>query len=440
MSDPTTYQEKHIAIFGAGRSGRAAARLALKLGAKVSVWDELGSEAFSQIPDGVAIHPDMNLDQAEKFSADLIVISPGIDTYSPLVSAFAVNTPMIGETEFASQTFHGDIIGITGTNGKTTTTELISRILKFAGKGGTPCGNYGAPLSEIVLGEEKPQAVSLELSSFQLETIDTLHPKISVWLNFAPDHMDRYPTIEAYKKAKLAIFKNQTSEDTIIVRHGEELGNLSPKILTFSTEHREADFFSDGLKIFHKEQIIFDLEADTDLRGLHNAENAMAAIAACMAYGIDLSIMPIALRACSPPPHRCEFIRNLNGVDYLNDSKATNLHALESALRSQVRPVILIAGGKDKGLDYSKLLPLLEMNTLSVITFGQIGHDLATLFSSCVKTYSVSTLAEAVLLARNSAPSGSTVLFSPGTSSFDQFNGYEQRGNTFRDLVLKLEP
>ena len=296
MPGKTDISDKHIAVLGAGRSGAAAATLALREGAIVSVWDKGGPEVFKKVPAGAAMHAGMKESDAGDFTADLIVISPGIDTYSPLVQAFAAKAPLIGETEFASRYFDGGIIGITGTNGKTTTTELVSRILKHAGLGGTPCGNYGAPLSEVVLSREIPGAISLELSSFQLETIDTLRPKVSIWLNFAPDHMDRYPSVEAYKQAKLRIFENQTEDDTVIMRFGEDLGRLVPKVITFSTESREADFYSDGATITQQGRIVLDLEAETSLRGLHNAENAMAAMAACMAYGIDLSTIPAALQ------------------------------------------------------------------------------------------------------------------------------------------------
>ena len=429
---------KHVAVFGAGRSGRAAAALSLREGAIVSIWDERGPEAFKDIAPGIEIHPNFSVKDAEEFSADLIVISPGIDTYSPLVQAFAKKSPIIGETELASNYYEGGIIGITGTNGKTTTTELVSRILAQAGLGGTPCGNYGAPLSEVLLSPNVPAAIALELSSFQLETIEDLHPQVAIWLNFAPDHMDRYPTVEAYKQAKLNIFKNQTEDDAVVTRYGEEIGKLRPKVITFSTETREADFYSDGVTIMQGGRVLLDLEAETSLRGLHNAENAMAAMAACMAYGIDPSLIPSALNGYAPPPHRCELIRTLDGVEYLNDSKATNLHALQCALRSQTRPVVLIAGGKDKGLDYSALLTILGKQAIAVVTFGQIARPLAALFNPVVPTTPVCALEEAVRTARSLAPRGSTILLSPGTSSFDQFTGYEQRGDTFRDLVHQL--
>jgi UDP-N-acetylmuramoylalanine--D-glutamate ligase len=209
-------------------------------------------------------------------------------------------------------------------------------------------------------------------------------------------------------------------------------------MITFSTIDPAADWFSDGHAIRHAGETWLDMEHDTGLRGLHNAENAMAAMAACQALGIPAATMREALHSYAPPPHRCELIRTLDGVEYLNDSKATNLHALESALRSQTRPVVLIAGGKEKGLDYTPVVPLLREKALAAVTFGQIARPLAALFSQAVPCESVSTLADAVAAAHSLAPRGSTVLLSPGTSSFDQFSGYEQRGNAFRDLVHQL--
>lgn len=430
---------KHVAILGVGRSGRAAAALALREGARVSAWDSAGLEAFAGMPASVENHPNASEVEGRTLVSDVLVVSPGIDTYGTYVAAFSANTgEVIGEVELAARFYCGKIIGITGTNGKTTTTELIERILAHAALGGTACGNYGVPFAEIVLHSVPPAVISLELSSFQLETIRDLHPVVSVWLNFAPDHMDRYPSVEAYHNAKLRVFQNQTAADTAVVRMGEGLSGLDARIVSFSTCDESADWYADGLIILHDDLVVLNMERDTSLRGLHNAENVMAAMAACAALGVPISVMRDALHGYAPPPHRCELIRTLDGVEYLNDSKATNLHALESALRSQTRPVVLIAGGKEKGLDYSSVIPLLKEKALAVVTFGQIARPLADLFSSAISCESVSSLSVAVAVARSLAPRGSTILLSPGTSSFDQFTGYEQRGNTFRDLVHQL--
>lgn len=430
---------KHVAILGVGRSGRAAAVLALREGARVSAWDTAGPEAFAGMPEAVEIHPNASEADGMEVVCDLLVVSPGIDTYGPYVAAFSKYAgEVIGEVELASRYYTGRIIGITGTNGKTTTTELVERILSYAGFGGPACGNYGIPFAEVVLQATAPAAVSLELSSFQLETIRTLRCSVAVWLNFAPDHMDRYPTLESYRAAKLRIFSTQQPGDKAVIRGGEGIRSLAADVATFSTTDPSADWYSDGKTIIHGGETWLDLEEDTALRGLHNAENAMAALAACSQFGISQREMREALRGYAPPPHRCELVRTLDGVEYLNDSKATNFHALECALRSQTRPVVLIAGGKEKGLDYSPLIPLLSERALAVVTFGQIARPLAALFSSVVPCEAVATLADAVASARGLAPRGSTILFSPGTSSFDQFTGYEQRGNTFRDLVHQL--
>jgi UDP-N-acetylmuramoylalanine--D-glutamate ligase len=430
---------KHLAILGAGRSGRAAAALAAREGARVSAWDAAGPEAFAGMPAGVELHPHATEADGAAVACDLLVVSPGIDTYGPYVAAFANQAgEVIGEVELAARYYQGKIIGITGTNGKTTTTELVGRILAHAGLGGTPCGNYGTPFAEVVMQPNPPAAVALELSSFQLETIRTLRPDVAVWLNFAPDHMDRYPTVDAYLTAKARIFLNLRREDTTVIRAGENLALPVCAKVVFSTLDPETEWFSNGHSVIHRGETVIDLDHETALRGLHNAENTMAAMAACAALGVSAPVMRQALQGYAPPPHRCELIRTLDGVEYLNDSKATNLHALESALRSQTRPVILIAGGKEKGLDYSPVVPLLKQKALAAVTFGQIARPLAALFGEAVTVESVATLADAVGVARGLAPRGSTVLMSPGTSSFDQFTGYEQRGNTFRDLVHQL--
>ncbi len=434
-----TLTGKHLVILGAGRSGRAAAALALREGACVSVWDTAGPEAFAGMPAAAALHPHATAEDGRAVVCDLLVVSPGIDSYGPYVAAFAAQAgEVIGEVELAARYYAGRIIGITGTNGKTTTTELVERILARADLGGAACGNYGVPFAEIVLQDPPPAAVALELSSFQLETIRTLHPVVAIWLNFAPDHMDRYPTVAAYRAAKLRVFENQTAADTAVVRAGEELPPLAARVTTFSTIDGSADWFSNGHTVHHGGEVVLDLTQDTGLRGLHNAENAMAAMAACHALDIPFALMAAALHGYAPPAHRCELIRTLDGVEYLNDSKATNLHALESALRSQTRPVVLLAGGKDKGLDYSPVLPLLRTKAVACVTFGQIATPLAELFAPAVTSQAVATLAQAVAAARLLAPRGSSILLSPGTSSFDQFSGYEQRGDAFRNLVHQL--
>ena len=425
---------KRVNVLGAGRSGRAAVALALREGAEVHVFDSGQPE---NLPAEVRVHGGAGVASAEP--CDLLVVSPGIDTYGPLVSAFSeLAGETLGEIELACRYYDGRIIAITGTNGKTTTTELVERLLNASGTTAAACGNYGVPVCEVVMGDSPPDVLALEASSFQLETIVDFRPDVAVWLNFAPDHMDRYPDVESYRNAKLRIFENQTAGDTAVVRGGEVLPGLTARVVSFSTEEKDADWWSDGEQLFLHGEAVFNLREGSHLRGLHNSENAMAALAACEALGISREKLLPAFDGYAPPRHRCELVRTLDGVEWLNDSKATNLHALESALRSQTRPVVLIAGGKEKGLDYAPVLGLLKKHAAAAITFGQIGERLGRLFSEAVPTEVRETLDEAVAAACACAKRGQVVLLSPGTSSFDQFTGYEDRGDVFCRLVNHL--
>ena len=432
-------KNKHVIILGAGRSGRAAAALALREGAAVSVHDS--ASEITGFSDEIKLCPHADIQTGKSSSCDVLVLSPGIDGETDFVRAYAENAgELIGEVELASRFYHGRIVAITGTNGKTTTTELVQNILSFNGISCLACGNYGVPFSEVVLLDEPPATVALEVSSFQLETISDFHPDVVIWLNFSADHMDRYPTLEAYKNAKLRVFENLTEENYVVVRAGENIGEQKAQLATFSTEVA-ADYHLEKGCITNEGELIIDL-AMTDLQGLHNAENAMAAYAACKPFGIDAAAASEALSECSPPLHRCELVRSLDGVEYINDSKATNLHALDSALRSQGRPIVLIAGGKQKGLDYSDLLTRLKETTKAVVVLGEIASELKNTFAplaDIVPVTEVGTLEEAVSEARALATSGDTILFSPGTSSFDMFAGYEQRGDCFREIANNLQ-
>ncbi len=428
-----------VAILGAGRSGRAAARLALRQGGEATLYDTSGSSVFEDVLEGVNCHPDATVETGRRCRADLVVISPGIETEGRFARAFAEGAgEFIGEIEFAARHYEGMVVGITGTNGKTTTTELIEHMMSVGGVTCSACGNYGRPLADVVLGSDPPRAVSLELSSFQLESISTFRPDVAVWLNFSPDHMDRYRNVEQYHSAKRRIFENQDGNDTAVVRLGQDVGVLRASRVSFSATENGGDYELQGTAVVSGGEEVLDLRG-TQLRGIHNAENVMAALAAVQALGISREAATEALAGYAPPLHRCELVGTLDGVEYVNDSKATNLHALEAALLSQNRPTILIAGGKEKGLDYEPLLPLLERNVAEVVVFGEIRKALAALFSRAVTTRVAGSLEEAVTFARDAAVHGSVVLFSPGTSSFDMFSGYEERGDAFRAAVQGLK-
>lgn len=425
-----------IGVVGAGRSGRAAAKLAQAKGGQVTIYDQANIDPKLE---GVAFVGAVTEDVARSVQSDMIVLSPGIDTYGSLAKAFSEQTnELIGEVELASRYYGGRIVGITGTNGKTTTTELVELFVKSAGQTCLACGNYGVPVAEVVLQDEVPEVLALELSSFQLETTEQLHIDVAIWLNFAADHMDRYPTIEAYRKAKERILLNVKGEDYVICRVGENLPVHQGRPISFSSQNEElADWKTDGVSVSFAGEKVVSLKS-TRLRGRHNAENVAAALAAVTGLGLNTESAQLALDSYKPPSHRCEFICEVDGVEYLNDSKATNLHALESAVNSLPGNLVLICGGKEKGLDYSPLHELLPNKVRAMICIGEIGQKLVDEFSSSVHTERAESLEKAVAKAQSCAESGDTVLFSPGTSSFDMFTGYEDRGESYRRLAKSL--
>lgn len=423
-----------IAILGCGRSGIGAARLALAQGAaEVCIFDA-NPEATCRDA-SLPFVPGATEESARRYAADLVVISPGIEADIPWTLAFAgQGVPIIGETELAFAFYRGRIIAITGTNGKTTTTALIEHILLHAGRTAKACGNYGYPLSEVALMQPQPDFAVLEVSSFQMETIVDFRPEVAIWLNFAPDHMDRYHSVEDYYRAKRRIFENMTEEQLAIVREGETLPGLRPRRVGFSSvtdsgllSYRDGQILEQGTPLLSL--------SGTSMEQAHNAENTMAALLACRAAGVSDADIAAAVATFNPPGHRCETVAHIDGVLWLNDSKSTNLHSTEAAVRSQTRPIILLAGGKDKGLDYTPINPMLQQKARLCIVFGQIAGQLRDTFSRVCETLAVTTVEEAVQLAHERARSGDVVLFSPGTSSFDQFSGYAQRGQCFRDAV-----
>ena len=281
--------------------------------------------------------------------------------------------------------------------------------------------------------------LTVEVSSFQLETIRTFHPSISLWLNFAPDHLDRYHSVADYRAAKLRIFENQTEQDVAVVNTVEALPQIRPRRLTFSAYSDQADFRLFNGAIVYRDQAVLRL-SDTKLRGLHNIENVMATLAAGVARGLSFAQMVPALRNYEPRPHRCEFVRKVDGVEYVNDSKATNLDAVEKALRAQTKPVVLIAGGKDKGFTFDLLQTLVKEKVRSTILIGEMAESIRRSWSGAVNSEIANSLADAVERAHAVAKPGDVVLFSPGTSSFDMFKSYADRGDQFRTLVQALPP
>ena len=431
------FDGKHFAILGAGRSGLGAAKLACLHGAKATVFDE-GDPAKIKTGGFPAVLGDAAKSIVVRPGEyDLAIISPGLDAGWPLPMKFTdAGVPLTGEMEFGFTLTDVPMVGITGTNGKSTCTELIAALFNGAGRSSIPCGNHGLALSELVASGEKYDVLSLEISSFQLETISTLRPKVSIWLNFAPDHLDRYPDVEAYYKAKVRIFENQTADDWAVIRAGENVGEIKAKRVTFSSE-TDADFTYRGGAFFHQQRQIGDA-SHLKLRGRHNMENILAAMAAGWLLGLGFDGMMQTLAGYEPPRHRCELVRVLNDREYINDSKATNLHALESCLRSQDRPMVLIAGGKEKGLDYTPLRETIPGRVQAMVVIGEIAGSLERGFSDLVPCKRAEDMADAVRLATELSRPGDAIVLSPGTSSFDMYTGYAQRGDVFREAVLSL--
>lgn len=427
---------KKVAVLGCGRSGVAAARLAQANGAaEVCIFDSNPKATCAD--SSLCFVPGAGNAAAQAFAADLVVLSPGIEADIPWTLAFTCSgAPIIGEIELGYHYFKGRTIAITGTNGKTTTTALLEHILLQAGRTAKACGNYGYPLCELAMQPEQPEFAVLEVSSFQMETIVDFRPEVAIWLNFAPDHMDRYTKVEDYYNAKLRVFENMSEEQLAIVRVGENLPGLKPKVAEFSSVANSGQLYYKDGSIMEGDTALTLLRGTT-LEQAHNAENAMAATLACRAVGLADAEISAGLRSFCPPGHRCETVADIDGVLWLNDSKSTNLHSTEAAVRSQTRPIILLAGGKDKGLDYTAINPMLEQKARCCIVFGQIADQLESTFAPVCKTLKVETVEQAVAAAATEAQSGDVVLFSPGTSSFDQFTGYVQRGECFRSAVLK---
>jgi UDP-N-acetylmuramoylalanine--D-glutamate ligase len=437
------YENQNIAVLGAGLSGSAAALLLRSEGAQVSVLDSAEEKSLlkSTIDNlrthGVRVICGAAADE-DSAAYRMAILSPGIDPVSRLArNFFSRGIEMISELELGWQSCDIPVIAITGTNGKTTTTELLAQMLNACGQRTIACGNIGKPLSEVAREKQPFDVLTVEVSSFQLEAIRTFHPSISLWLNFAPDHLDRYCSVSDYRAAKLRIFENQTETDVAVVNAIEKKPAIRPRMITFSAYANQADFrVSQGAIVYNDETVL--RLADIKLRGLHNIENLMATLAAGMARGLSFTEMVRPLCAYEPRPHRCEFVREVGGVGYVNDSKATNLDAVDKALRAQNQPVILIAGGKNKGFSFDPLRSLVKEKVRSTILIGEMAESIRRSWNGAVQCEIANSLADAVERAHANARPGEVVLFSPGTSSFDMFKSYGDRGDQFRALVRAL--
>jgi UDP-N-acetylmuramoylalanine--D-glutamate ligase len=444
---------KRVLVVGFGLSGQAAAELLLRKGANVLVIDESEDENMKRRAKRKKLHGvqiQFGVKTAPENRFDVVIVSPGIDPRHSLgKDIFNLDVPILGELELGSWFCQCPLIAITGTNGKTTTTELTEKVIRANRKKTLAVGNIGIPLSEAALKSDKLDYLVVEVSSFQLETIETFRPSVSVMMNITPDHLDRYHSFEEYAKAKADLWKNQRADDVAIVNIESErlLAGLgytpNCKVLRYSTKGEAADFKFDGESIICPviagKRFEFRL-SDTRLRGAHNAENMMAALA--IAYALDLNPEKAWKAICeySASAHRLEIVGNVNGIEFINDSKATNVDAMEKAIDSYDQPIILIAGGKDKGFDFSSATPLIREKVKTCILIGEVREKLFHAWKDAASCVFADSLQEAVQMGANLAKQGDVVLLSPACSSFDMFENYKERGEVFRRAVQQLKP
>ncbi len=439
-----------VAVLGAARSGIAVSTLLANSGASVLLSD-VKSAAQLQLPlpelQKAGVRVETGGHGAQVLDSDLICISPGLPLSIPVLEkASAKGIPITGEIEVASWFCRSPIIAVTGSNGKTTTTTLSGEILKRGIPHTIVAGNIGQPFAEYV-SASTPQGVALlEISSFQLETIHGFHPAVAVIMNLTANHLDRYPDFESYAQAKLNVLKNMTSDDTIIYNKDdlylvEHLKSCRPKKMVFSLQphDQEGAFWENeqiGIRIGGQLERISLPEYQ--LRGPHNRYNMMVAALLGRLNNIQADQISEEIARFPGIEHRLEIVRELDGVTYVNDSKATTVDSLAFALQSFDEKIVLIAGGKDKGGDFSKIGNLLKEKVKMAILIGQAAKRMRKSWESAVALFEVADLAEAVSLARKQAEPGMVILLSPACSSFDMFRDYEDRGRQFKKIVEGL--
>jgi len=436
-----------ILIVGLGTSGIAVARHLSRLGKTIGIADEKSEKDLASTLaslKGTAYTGHFGPHREADFTAyPLIVLSPGVDTQLPVIQAARkAGVRVTGEMELASSFIGEPVIAITGTNGKTTTTSLVGEIFNKAFSGTVFVGgNIGNPLINYVTDGKKAPAVIVEVSSFQLETIENFKPSTALLLNITEDHLDRYRSYDDYRASKYRIFDKQTNADHAVIRHGLEVAMKgSPRILTFSTtdEIPEGAFAKEGtmyVRIDGKESSF--RRGISPLVGVHNTENILAAILTARIHGIDDNIIEGALRTFRGLPHRVEFVRTVRDVSFYNDSKATNVDATKRAMEGFDKNVILIAGGKDKGGSY-KAIREMSARLKAVILIGEAKDRIAQELFDVIPTYEENDMTSAVYTAFSKSSAGDVVLLSPMCSSFDMFTSYKDRGNTFRRIVESL--
>jgi UDP-N-acetylmuramoylalanine--D-glutamate ligase len=443
---------KRVLVVGLARTGIATALFCAARGAIVTATEgraesEVGDAAEKLRAAGVALelggHPE------ETFLAqNLIIPSPGVPPMLPqLQAARAAQIPIWSEIELAWRFLRGKLVAITGSNGKTTTTALVGHIFESAGIPTIVAGNIGTPLISRVSETSDGSVTVLEASSFQLELVDQFRPDIALLLNVTPDHLDRHPSLEAYAKAKARIFENQVESDAAILNADDEgaqqLTPVKPRVFWFSRTKRVASgvFLRDDQIILRRDgdETVLLKRADIGLRGEHNVENVMAAAAAAFLAGVAPRSIASAVRSFAAVEHRLEFVAEINGVSYFNDSKATNVDATLKALDAFPANLLVILGGKDKGGDFTLLQDALKKHAKQALLIGAAAEKIGAQIAGSVPVETLGTIERAVARAAEIAKPGDTVLLAPACASFDQFQNYEHRGRVFKQRVRQLQ-
>jgi UDP-N-acetylmuramoylalanine--D-glutamate ligase len=442
---------KRVLVVGLGKSGVASALFMKAHGARVTVSDtKSGDELRNEIPvlldNGITVETGGHGDRTFR-GQDLIVVSPGVPVDAPpLVQARSLGETVIGEVELAAQFLPGPIVAITGSNGKTTTTTLTGEILTAAGFPALVGGNIGTPAISLAERAKPGTLIVLEISSFQLETIQSFRPKVAVVLNVTPDHLDRHRTFEIYAEAKARIFENQQPEDRAVLNADDPtcvaMAKKTRSQVFWFSRQREVErgaWVRAGNIVFRDasgQREILQV-SEIPLKGAHNLENVLAAVSAGVLMGCAPEKIRGAVHDFKAVEHRLEFVASIRGIDYYNDSKATNVDATIKALESFPANIHLILGGKDKGSDYTVLNELLRKRVKRVYTIGAAAAKIESQIQG-PEVVQAETLENAVRKASTLAESGDVVLLAPACASFDQFKSYEHRGRVFKDLVRGL--
>jgi UDP-N-acetylmuramoylalanine--D-glutamate ligase len=446
-------KNKRVLVVGLGKSGLAAAHFLKVRGARVTVSDArpamLIAELSEMLEQGFMVEAGSHGLLTFR-RQDLIVVSPGVPMSTPeLKQVRAMGAHIIGELELGAQYLQGEVVAVTGSNGKTTTTTLIGEILKASGRPTLVGGNIGRPVTAMVDESTAESWSVVEVSSFQLETVETFKPRIALVLNITPDHLDRHGTFEAYAALKARITEFQTAEDFLVL-NGEDkhtqmiAAHTKAQIYWFSARRpmkQGAFVYGESILFVPREgakaEPVMPV-AEIPLVGAHNVENVLAAVCAARLAGVESETIREAVRGFKAVEHRLEFVREMGGVRYYNDSKATNVDATIKAVEAFAGGIYLILGGKDKGSDYRVLEPLLRERVKTVITIGSAAEKIERQLDGVVKIERAETLERAVAFAHAAAVAGDTVLLAPACASFDQFENYEQRGRVFKELVAAL--